>query len=172
MRTACLFLSLLTIAAAQSASENPQLASAKAAYEQTKNYILRSAQKMPDDKYAYKPAEGVRSYGQILAHLADAQYFLCGTAKTGKSANKGIEKSTHAKEAIITALQDGFAYCDAVYGELTDATSAEMVSFFGQKRTKLAMLWQNTSHNFEHYGNLVTYLRMNGMVPPSSEPQK
>jgi hypothetical protein len=69
----------------------------------------------------------------------------------------------------LKALNDGFAYCDSTYANLTDASSAAIVQFFGQNRTKLSMLAFNTSHSFEHYGNLVTYMRMNGIVPPSSE---
>ena len=71
---------------------------------------------------------------------------------------------------LVAALKEAFAYCDATYASLTDASSAAMVPFFGQERTKLSMLAFNTSHSFEHYGNLVTYLRMNGLVPPSSDP--
>jgi len=172
MRTLFLLILLSALAAGQTATDNPQLASAKAFYETVRTNILKAAEKMPEDKYAYKPSDDVRTYGQLLAHIADAQYFLCGTAKEGKSENRGIEKSKHTKAEIATALHEGFAYCDSAYAELTDASSAAIVTFFGQKRTKLSMLSFNTAHSFEHYGNLATYLRMNRIVPPSSEPRK
>jgi uncharacterized damage-inducible protein DinB len=172
MRTFLLLLSMSSLAIGQTVTDNPQLASAKAFFDTVKNNILKAADKMPEDKYAFRPSDDVRTYGELLAHIADGQYFLCGTAKEGKSENRGIEKSVHTKSALATALRDAFAYCDATYAGLTDPSSAAMVSFFGQKRTKLSMLSFNTAHSFEHYGNLATYLRMNRIVPPSSEPQK
>jgi uncharacterized damage-inducible protein DinB len=105
----------------------------------------------------------------MLAHIADAQYILCGTVKEGKPQFKGLEKSATTKAAILQALNEGFAYCDSVYASLTDASSAEMTSWFGQQRTKLSILDFNIAHTMEHYGNLVTYMRINKIVPPSSE---
>jgi uncharacterized damage-inducible protein DinB len=166
-----LFL-IVAAAAAQSSTENPQLASSKAFYEQVKANVLKSVDKMPEEKFDFKPTASVRSYGQVLAHIADGQYVLCGIVKEGKPQFKGNEKSATTKAAIVKALNDGFAYCDAVYTSLTDASSAELVGWFGQKRTKLSVLAFNIAHTMEHYGNLVTYMRMNGIVPPSSEQQR
>lgn len=170
MRTTLIAALLTTISWSQNPSENPQLASTKAFYVIVRTNVLKSADKMPEDKYGFRPTDEVRTYGQMLAHIADAQFFLCGTAKEGVSSNRGIEKSATTKAAIVKGLMDGFAYCDAVYAELTDASSAAMVPFFNQQRTKLSLLAFNTAHTFEHYGNLVTYMRMNKIVPPSSEP--
>jgi uncharacterized damage-inducible protein DinB len=160
------------VAADQAAPENPQVASAKGTYVFIRGTVLKSLDKLPEEKYSYKPTDGVRSYGEILAHIADAQFVFCGTAKDGKPTMKGFEKSAHTKAEIESALKESFAYCDAVYAGLTDASSAAMVPFFGQKMTKLAVLALNTAHLDEHYGNLVTYMRMNGVVPPSSEARK
>src|SRR4051812_5690524 len=122
------FLFLIVIAApAQSQTANPQLASSKAFYEQVKGNVLKSVDKMPEEKFSFKPSTDVRSYGQVLAHIADGQYVLCGVVKEGKPQFKGNEKSATTKTAIVKALNDGFAYCDAVYTSLTDASSAEMV---------------------------------------------
>lgn len=150
---------------------NPLMAGSKSLFEQVKNVLMRTAEKMPEENYSYKPAEGVRSFGAILGHVADAQYFFCGTASGQRVAPKGIEKSATTKEAIIAGLKESFAFCDAVYGKMTDANAAEMVNLMGQ-RTKLSALDFNVAHNFEHYGNLVTYMRMKGIVPPSSEPRR
>jgi uncharacterized damage-inducible protein DinB len=114
----------------------------------------------------------VRTYGALLGHIADAQYGLCGTAKEGKFQPRGVEKSARTKADLVKALNEAFAYCDSVYAGLTDAAAAETVSLFGQQRTKLSVLDFNIAHTFEHYGNLVTYMRMNGVVPPSSEQQR
>jgi len=85
---------------------------------------------------------------------------------------RNFEKTATTKAEIVAALNEGFAFCDSVYQKLTDADAAAMVPFFGQQRTKLSMLDFNIAHGFEHYGNLVTYMRMKGIVPPSSEKKK
>ena len=170
MRTIALLLCLSSLGLAQNAASNPQLASAKAIYDQLKGNILKSTDKIPETKYTYKPSDDVRTIAQLFMHIADSQYLICGTAKEGKGVSRGIEKSDlKTKAEIVKALQDAFAYCDGTYAGLTDASSAAMVQFFGQDRTKLAILSLNTAHSYEHYGNLVTYMRMNGIVPPSSE---
>src|SRR5437763_8324094 len=93
-------------------------------YNQVKTYILRSAEKMPEENYYFKPAPRVRTFGQILGHLAEEQYLYCGTAK-GERKAADVEKTKTAKSDLLAALQDAFAYCDAVYAALTDATGAE-----------------------------------------------
>lgn len=158
---------------AQSAPENPQVASAKAYYLMVRANILKSADKMPEDKWGFRPTDEVKSFGQMIAHVADAQFYICGIAKLGdsdKTSNRSVEKTAKTKAEILRWLSEGFAYCDATYADLTDASSGAMVNFFGQQRTKLSVLSFNTAHVNEHYGNLVTYMRMNKIVPPTSEP--
>ncbi|HUS06707.1 MAG TPA: DinB family protein [Bryobacteraceae bacterium] len=164
---------LATVAWSQSPAENPQLASAKAYYVMVRSNVLKSADKMPEDKWGFRPVDEVKSYGQMLAHIADAQFYVCGVAKLGdssKTGNRSVEKTATTKAEIVKWLNEGFAYCDSLYSELTDTSSAAMVNFFGQQRTKLSVLAFNTAHVYEHYGNLVTYMRMNKIVPPTSEP--
>ena len=81
----------------------------------------------------------------------------------------GIEKSKTTKADLVQAVKDAFAYCDAAYDGLTDAQAGALVKFFGAEQAKATVLSFNTAHNNEHYGNIVTYLRMKGLVPPSSE---
>ena len=157
----------------QSAAENPQLASTKAFYVMVRTNILKSADKLPEEKWGFRPTDEVKTYGQMLAHIADAQFYVCGVAKLGDSAktsNRNVEATAKTKAEILKWLHEGFAYCDGVYSDLTDASSAAMVNFFGEQRTKLSVLAFNTAHVNEHYGNLVTYMRMNRIIPPTSEP--
>lgn len=171
MRTIAILLCLSSLVLAQNAASNPQLASAKAFYDLIKGNILKSTDKIPEAKYTYKPSDDVRTIAQLFMHIADSQYLICGTAKENKFTSPGIEKSAlKTKGEIVAALKDAFAYCDGTYAGLTDASSAAIVQWFGQDRTKLSVLALNTAHSYEHYGNLVTYMRMNGIVPPSSEP--
>jgi uncharacterized damage-inducible protein DinB len=164
------FLSAATLLVGAEAS-NPMMDSSKAFYSQIKNNIQRSLEKMPEEQYAFKPSPDVRSFGQLVAHVADAQYILCGIVADGKPTMKTNEKTAKTKAELSAALKDGFAFCDAQYEKLTDADAVTAVNWFGQKRTKLSVLDFNIAHAFEHYGNMVTYMRMKGLVPPSSEKQ-
>ena len=161
----CLFASA-TIAQAQ---DNPLSAFNKRGYGRTKNILLRSAEKMPEENYNFKPVDTVRTYGQIIGHLADAQYLFCSTALGEPNPDKKIEKTKTSKADLIAALNEGFAYCDKAYDTMTDAAGAQMVKFFGNDAPKLGLLSMNIGHNMEHYGNLVTYMRIKNIVPPTSE---
>jgi uncharacterized damage-inducible protein DinB len=168
------FLSAVLIAG--SYAQSPDLKSlsggAKAYQNQMKSVIQRSAEKMPDENFSFKPTADVRSYGQILGHVADAQYTFCSASMGEKNPAPGIEKSKTTKAELVSALQDAFAYCDKAYGALTDANASEVLKFGNGERARLNILSFNTAHDFEHYGNLVTYMRLKGVVPPSSEPRK
>jgi uncharacterized damage-inducible protein DinB len=145
------------------------VSSSKVFYTNAKQDILRSADKLTEDKYSFKPTDSVRTFGQLLAHVADGQYEFCGAA-AGKHDEKGVEQSAKTKADIVAALKTAFAYCDAIYGGMTDAQAAEMIPAFGGiKISRLSMLDFNVAHTMEHYGNLVTYMRIQGVVPPSSE---
>ena len=149
---------------------NLLIAEAREAYAEVRNNILKSAEKMPEDYYGFKPAPRVRTFGQILGHLAEEQYFFCGAVK-GEQKAADVEKSKTAKADILASLRESFAYCDAAYAGLTDATAVRRVGSDGKGSTRLRMLWANTAHDNSHYGNLVTYLRIKGLVPPSTEGQ-
>ena len=149
---------------------NPLSTEAKQAYTSVKNDILKSAEKMPEENYGFKPAPRVRTFGQILGHVAEEQYFFCGSVK-GEQKAADIEKAKTSKADLLAALHDSFAYCDAVFDGLTDATAVQMIKVGESRRTRLTMIWGNTVHDNSHYGNLVTYLRIKGLVPPSTEGQ-
>ncbi len=150
------------------APANPLSADLKSAWNQIKGNIAKSAEKLPEEQYSFKPSPDVRSFGQLIGHIADANYMICGAAK-GEQKAMGIEKSKTSKADLIAALADSAAYCDSAYDALTDASAAEMVKMFGRERTRMGALQTNVAHDNEHYGNLVTYMRMKGLVPPSSE---
>lgn len=119
--------------------------------------------------YAFKPTPEVRSLGQILGHVADSNFQICGAASGMKPPMSHVEKTRTSKADLVDAVKQSFAFCDEVYASMSDAKGAEMVSFFGAQRSRLTVLDFNTGHDFEHYGNLVTYMRLKGMVPPSSQ---
>jgi len=164
-----MLLLLVTLGSALYAQENPLSMEAKALYEGVRNNIMKAADKMPEENYSFKPTPDVRSFGQLVGHVADAQYLFCSAAKGERTAPPGAEKSKTSKADLTAALKEAFAFCDAIYAGMTDGAAVGKTKLFGGERTKLTVLHFNTSHNNEHYGNIVTYMRLKGLVPPSSE---
>jgi uncharacterized damage-inducible protein DinB len=158
------------VALAQDQSSNPLIGTSKAIFGISKRNILASADKIPDDLWSFQPTKEVRTVAQLFAHIADGQYEFCGVAAEGKPVSKDIEKTAKTKGEIVSALKEAFAYCDTSYANLNDSKAAETVKFFGMTITRLGAMDFNTAHNMEHYGNLVTYMRLKNIVPPSSTP--
>lgn len=152
-------------------SANPIVNTSKGFYAQIKDDVLRSAEKVPENVWSFRPTPEVRTFGELVAHIADGGYEICG-ALAPAPVNKEIEKTVKRKAAIIAALRESFAYCDAFYSKMTDADAGQTVSLFGQNAAKIGVLDFNTQHTNLHYGNMVTYMRIKGIVPASSEPKK
>lgn len=152
------------------AQSNPLSAGLQSDYQTIRDYFIRAAEKMPEADYGFKPSPDVRTFGQQVAHVADDQYNLCSPVKgeVRQGAYRQIENSLSQKSDLVEALKAAFAYCDGAYDALTDSTGTAMVK--DQNRTRFGMLNWNLWHTWEHYGNIVVYLRMKGLVPPSSEP--
>lgn len=148
---------------------NPISTSEKALYSFVSGAVVRAAEKMPEENYAFKPTPEVRSFGQIVGHQADEAYFFCSQSVGEENPRKGIEKTTTSKADLVAALKDGVAYCNKVIGGMTDAKGSEVVKFFNFDMARLTLLSLNTAHADEHYGNMVTYMRLKGIVPPTSE---
>ena len=162
--------------AAQAASQPPDAGAvlvrlAQGAWTGAKRNIVESADQMPESDYGFKPIDTVRTFGQVLAHVADSNYFYCARSK-GEAPpvpDGTLEKTATTKAAIVKALGESVAYCDAVYGSLTAASAAETVKAGNNQILRVQPLFSNASHNVEHYGNLVTYFRLKKMVPPSTK---
>jgi uncharacterized damage-inducible protein DinB len=171
MKICCLLLVVPVLTIPMAAQSNPLSASQKGLYTIVKTNMIKAADKMPEDNYAFRPTDSVRSFGQLVGHVADAQYLFCSVAMQEKNPAPGIEKKKTSKADLVQALKDAFAYCDKAYDGMTDAHAADMVKFFGRDSTKLGVLSFNSAHTDEHYGNVVTYMRIKNLVPPSSESQ-
>lgn len=161
----------LMYGALSQAQSNPLSADVRADYATVRDYFIRTAEKMPEASYSFRPTPEVRTFAQLIAHVADDQYNLCSPVKgeTRHAAYSEIEHTLSTKSDLLPALKKAFAYCDGAYNSLTDASAPEIVQFYKNNKTKFAMLNWNTWHTWEHYGNAVVYLRLNGLVPPSSE---
>jgi uncharacterized damage-inducible protein DinB len=164
-----LLICVLAPAAVAFAQDSPVSAFNKRAYGQIKGWLLSSAEKMPPENYGFKPTDAVRSFGQVVGHVADAQYMFCSVVLGEKNPAPAIEQSKTSKAELVPALKDAFAYCDKAYDGMTDAAGVQMVKLFGGDIPKTSALSVNITHSAEHYGNLVTYMRLKNIVPPSSE---
>jgi uncharacterized damage-inducible protein DinB len=139
------------------------------AQSQMKAWLLSSAEKMSEENYSFKPTGAVRSYGQIIGHIADVQYTFCSAVLGEKNPDLKIEKTKTTKAALLAALKESYAYCDKPYNDLTDVTAAQAVKHNKAELPKLFLLNTNITHAALHYGNLITYMRLKNIVPPSSE---
>lgn len=166
-----LLICLLAPAAASLGQENPLIAYNKQVYGGVRTILLDSAEKMPEERYGFRPTDSVRSFGEIVGHVADAQYMFCSLILGETNPAPQVEKTKSSKAELTAALEDAFAYCDAAYDGMTEASATELVKFHGGDSPKLGVLQVNLVHTMLHYGNLVTYMRMNDVVPPSSEPE-
>ena len=167
-------LLILIAAAAPLAAQQQQAAAAstnvmanKSTWQIAHGYVLRAAEQMPESLYSFKAAPTVRSFGQLVGHVADAQAMFCAIGLGEAPANTGYEQKT-TKADLIAGLKASAALCDRAYAQ-TDAAVAAPIKLFGRDSNRAFALSLNGAHSFEHYGNIVTYIRLKGMVPPSSQ---
>ncbi len=168
-----IFATTITLALAGSASlfaqSNPLSAELKQLYMNSRNNIMRAAEKVPESDYSFKPATTVRNFGEEIGHAAQFQMVICGAAKGEQPANPAAGKTSKAD--LIAALKASSDYCDTAYDALTDAAAAQPVKMFNRDWTKLGVLYFNVIHNNETYGTMVPYMRIKDVVPPTSEPR-
>ena len=152
---------VLTFVAAFAAAQSSETKAVVSAWNRVKRLNAASAAAMPEANYAFKPTPEVRSFGQIIGHLANDHYNLCSQVKGEANPQKAVdfEKKT-AKADLVKALDESIAYCDGAEGAMAKDDKA------------FTTFLLNVTHDSEHYGNLVTYLRMKGIVPPSSQPSR
>jgi uncharacterized damage-inducible protein DinB len=142
----------------------------KMPWNRVKDILVRAAEKMPEENYAFKASPDVRSFGQLVGHVADANFMFAAMAAGEKPAPRDIEKTKTSKADLVAALKESFATADKAFA-MTDAEFAAATKLFGQDTNRFAVVGLLIGHDWEHYGNMVTYMRIKGIVPPSSEPR-
>lgn len=165
-------------AAPQDTQKDPISTWLRTSYSLTQDYLSRAAQQMPEEYYAMRPGTQaeVRTFGQIIGHLANYNYMECSDARGEKNPNEGNDFEKLTKKAdLVQALNAALSYCAAAYAAITDASASEMIPVTSRNGGKaqalrIGRLIFNYGHNDEHYGNIITYMRIKGIVPPSSEP--
>jgi uncharacterized damage-inducible protein DinB len=162
-------ITVVAHAQAPAPSADPISASTSKMYTMLGGVVIAAAEKMPEGNYSFKPTPEVRSFGQLVGHLADSQYYFCSLAAGEAKPATEVEKSKTQKADLVAALKEAVDYCAKRYASMTDAKGGETVKLMNNDFARLTVLAANTAHNYEHYGNMVTYMRLKGIVPPSSE---
>jgi uncharacterized damage-inducible protein DinB len=135
--------------------------------------LVEAADSMPAEDYAFKPTSEIRSFAQLVGHVITANFYFCASAKGEKSPAAGnFERTASDKATLVKALRDSLAYCDDVYAGTTDANFNQLVTVAGpgggSQGGRGSVLLFNMTHNNEHYGNIIIYMRLKGHVPPST----
>ena len=138
----------------------------KRAYESVKNNLMKTAEKVPEEDYSFKPTPDIRSFAEVLAHVVNAQLHTCGAVNGTQVASPA---NLETKTGIVDGLHAAFGECDKAYNSLTDTNMSEAIRTPRGEHSRLATLAGNTTHDAEQYGILSVYMRLKGIIPPSSE---
>lgn len=139
-------------------------------YNSLKANILKAADKMPAENYSFRPTPEIRTFARVVNHVSEAQLHYCGTLNgTAPDTLPKVPPETADKAAIVAALQASYAECDKAYSSLTDDNVLQMLTLGTVTRTRIGFAWANVSHDNEQYATLALYMRLKGLVPPSSE---
>jgi len=160
-------LMILVAVCALQAQTNPLITSQKAAYDRLKGNLVKAAEKMPEENYSFKPTPEMQSFGERIAHIA-GQTGTCSGLTGERKPNPAQGKTSKAD--IVAALKASFEACDAAWDSMNDKTAMEMVAGRGGAQSpKLAVLLNNNMHIQEMYGYISPYMRLKGVVPPTSD---
>ena len=175
MKTRVLALALLAAtgaAAAQTPEKGPVTDSFRFWYfDYAKKNLLASAELMPEKDFSFRPTLQIRTFGEVLDHVAQTQQLFCSTLKGEQrpAPPEGNGDPKRTKAQVLAALREAFTTCDDVFANATDADLGSRVKLLGRERPKTAVFTLSIVHMGEHYGNVVSYLRLKGLVPPSSK---
>ena len=155
-----LILSVLLLSAAssfgQSTPEKPPdiTTELRNGFNEVNGWVTQAAEMVPADKYNYRPVDTVRTFGQLIAHIADSyNYFCTNAAGTKVEWSEAVEKGKTDKDTLLPKLKEAVGRCNTAYGS---------------SNAQFRQLLMNVGHTNLHYGNIITYMRMMGLKPPSS----
>ena len=167
--------SALPVLAADGA--NPLSAEVKRSYLSIRNNLIKMAEKMPEEQYSFRPTPEVETFGRRVAHITDANMRTCSGLKGEQKSLRASAKT--AKADLVAALKQALEYCDSVFDSMTDRAAVELIDASiasppvrDVKQSRLAVLYSVVRHSNEVYGYMAVYLRLKGIVPPTSEPER
>jgi len=170
----CLVLVVLAVPAlgqAPAPAANPAVGGLKVFMGQVQTYVTKAAEQVNEADYAFKPTPEVRSFGQLIGHVADGNYEICAAALGETAPVAEVEAKKTSKADLVAAVNGSFEYCGKAYA-MSDEEAFKVAPIWGKDRPRFNVLVLNVAHDWEHYGNIVTYMRLKGMVPPSSQPKQ
>ena len=173
-KVSILFLAIIGLLAAQKMqAADPISDELRRQWEASRNQILTLSEAIPEDKYDYKPTPEVRSFREQLQHLVGENFMFMGMVAGEKAPGAPAPESLKSRAEIMKALEDSYAYGVKVLAGLNDQKATESVAGFrGQQMPRFGIVIANMKDNHEHYGNLVTYIRLNGITPPRTAARK
>jgi uncharacterized damage-inducible protein DinB len=166
-RTFILMGAMVTAGCVLAQAPNPLIPELKQFYTVRKGDLLKAADRMPAEDYGFKPTPDVRTFGQLLAHIIDAQMNFCSTANGEPKKLNAASKT--AKADLAAALKESFNECDRAFDSMTPETATKMIKSGNPERSRFGTLLYATLHDNEEYGYLAMYLRVKGLVPPSTD---
>jgi uncharacterized damage-inducible protein DinB len=172
MRKVFLFLAAAGLAAVPASAAEGFVEELKAQWESSRRQLVAVAEAVPQDKYNYRPTPEVRTFREIIVHVAGENLswmeIVGGVPQPGEHTR--FEHLT-AREDVLQAVTEYFDYGTKVLAGMTDQEAMGTVIQRNRPTPRWVIVVQAIGHSKEHYGNMVTYLRLNGMVPPSSQPR-
>lgn len=167
------FVAVPAVAQGQQAPSDPLAAALKRQFDGVARNVREAAEKTPEDKFSFQATKDVRTFGGFVGHVANSQFATCARAKGVDNPNKEDFEKVAGKAALVKAITAANDFCSSVLAGANDKWLMETLTQ-GQAPNQVsvpraALFSGNTSHSNEHYGNLVTYMRLNGLVPPSTE---
>ena len=154
--------------AADAQAADPSIAALRSNWQSVIGHITAAASELTEAEYAYRPIATVRTFGEQIGHIAGTQNLICAAVLGDpQPAEDAVERTAMTKVALVAALKTSTEYCARAYA-ISAAAGATTAQLFGESSTRVGALALNAVHNGEHYGNIITYMRMMGKVPPSS----
>ncbi len=156
-------------ALAQDAS-NPVVASAKEIFQRQSSYIVAAAEQMPVDKYGYRPTPDQWTFGKIVSHVIQANFGVCGMLSGDGPGKAPAVTDTTPKDQLVPLLKQSFDTCEKALDGLQDSSLGATITYFrGAKKPRARALFELTDDLEDHYSQLASYMRLNGMLPPSAK---
>jgi uncharacterized damage-inducible protein DinB len=140
----------------------------RAQWEMTRNLVMGMAEAIPEAKYDYKPTPEVRTFRGQLTHLVSENNFYMSMVAGDKPPDRAKYEALQTRDEILKALKDSYDYGTKALANLTDEKAMETITARRQQVPRWTAALYNITDNMDHYGQLVVYMRLNGMVPPST----
>jgi uncharacterized damage-inducible protein DinB len=151
---------------------NPVTTTVKSQLTRYEKNMVAAADSMPAEKYNFKPTPEMNSFGHVVMHIAQSNYFLCAKI-SGQAAPDVKLADTDGKDKLVAGLKASFEFCSTALAGVDDSKLGDPLTLFGNRQTSRAGALITLSDDwYDHYGAQATYLRLNGILPPTAQPAK